>query len=156
MNSLIHSGRTRHVCRQYKFFQTRSYVGVRCLLRLFMEMEINILYGCFPFGRRIIWAINLLDLRTVSRRITRSLTVASSCSDSDTTSLGPHSDEHKLPHIWRGKPELHNPLCRLCPAHAGCIMSKAWVRLRQILYGIGGLVSLRASALWYDQQDSHC
>lgn len=45
-------------------------------------------------------------------------------------------------HSWCTKPQLHSSLRCLSPTHAECVMSGAWVRLRQILYGVGGLVSL--------------
>lgn len=93
--------------------------------------------------------MNFPDLRTVTRRITRSLTAASSHSDRDTTSLYTHSDTrtHTPTHL-ACRPEPHSFLRWPCPAHAECVMSGAWVRLRQILYGVGGLASLWASVLW--------
>lgn len=55
--------------------------------------------------------INLLDLRTVSWRITHPFTVASSCSDSNTTSL--HLHTRKLTHSWRTNPRRIAP-CVAC------------------------------------------
>lgn len=57
-------------------------------------------------------------------------------------------DTHAQTHTQLAyKSQPHSCLCCLSPAHAECVMSGAWVRLRQILCGVGGLVSLWASVL---------
>lgn len=62
----------------------------------------------------------------------------------------------------------HTAPCVAClRAHAECVMSEAWERLRQILYSDGGLVSVWAqcsarahssasAGCLNDQQDPHC
>lgn len=132
-------------------------MSVWCLLWLFMAVEINILYGFVSYGRWMIRIINLVDLRSVMAYYTLILWLCL------TAIAIPH---HCACTQLAYKTQLQSALCRMSPAHAECVMSRAWVRLRQILYGTGGLVSLWASVLWRralqcfcwlnDQKDPHC
>lgn len=54
------------------------------------------------------------------------------------------------------KSQPHSSLCCLSLAHAEYVMRVAWVRLRQILNGVGGSVSLPASVLWWRALKCFC
>lgn len=119
-----------------------AHMSAWCLLLLFMMVEINILHGLVSNGRGMMGTIYLLDLPTVSRHITHPFTkVFASAADSVSHRTLTHTQL-----AYKSRP--HNFPC--CPSldHAEFVMRRAWVRLREILYGIGGLVSLSASVFW--------
>lgn len=66
----------------------------------------------------------------------------------------PHT--HKLSAQLAHKSQPHSSPCCLSPAHAECVMSRAWVRLRQILYCVGRSFSFWAPVLRQSTLQSFC
>lgn len=127
-----------------------AHMSAWCLLLLFMMVEINILHGLVSNGRGMMGTIYLLHLPTVSWHITRPFTKV--------FVSAAHSVSHPTPThtqlVYKSRP--HNSPC--CPSldHAEFVMRRAWVRLREILYGIGGLVSLSALVLFWNALQRFC
>jgi len=109
--------------------RAHAAASVRGLLRLVTAVETNTLSGSFLRREGTTRAINPLDLRAASRRVTRPLTAARSPlwrrrahTHTDVRAVGVHVAAAELP---------------ASPALAACVMSGAPVRLRQTLCGVG-------------------